>query len=216
MRLFGRTLLVCVVVCLALLPAPSEAAIIGPATPLGDIGFETETEGGSLFDSGDIALLFSFTVDQGTLLTVDVSAGFDTVLTLFGPVLDSGLPTFQNTFQYVTDSDRTAFNDPVTEPLILTGGSYLLALTQWPNLFEPVGALTGFSSENDPTGFDALFAQCPFVSRDGECVPDGGFSVTLSVEQTVPEPATLSLLTLGAAALVAERRRRRSTKEDTA
>jgi hypothetical protein len=216
---FGRALLVFAVVCLGVMPARGEAASI--SIPLGTLDPGSFSFGGTFSQDNDVALI-AFEVADPSLVTIQMTsqlatpAGFDPTLTLFGPGSD-----FLGAFDVIAE-DSLLGSLQVT---LAEGTSYLLAITQYNNLYLG-GGLFEYSDETLwPGGLftEILFAVddqgqpvdlgCDrfvafnFDSGSAEC-RTGTFAGTLSVEslRDVPEPGTLSLLAIGGAALAARRR----------
>ena len=226
MRLFGRGLLVLVVVCL--LPVRSEAALMDVTpTALGDpLDPGIYNLAGSFTNDNDIALyaftlsatstitaeLTSFLCPDGTTDCASTERGFDPILTL----LDA------TTLAKLAEAASLTGNDPFVLMETLEAGDYLLAITQFHNVY--LGA--GVFEHDDQTEFTKLFfddpdnpLDCPnFIAAVPfpECRNET-YAGTLTVESTVaPEPGTLSLLALGGAALAAQRRRKRPLRKDSA
>ena len=204
MRLRGRLWLVVVFVCLGLMPARSEAAPI--------------TLTGTFTQDSDVVFA-ALTITETSELILDVTAGFMPIVTLFGPVTDPTQVLIQNggvSYQWITDftsfDDSILLNPAWTLQGDSSGTQYLLALSQFPNYFDPIpsaGFPGGFAAVNDPDFLRRDFPECDgFVDAAGAC-GDGAYSAQFdAVSTSVPEPATLSLLALGGAALVARRRGR--------
>jgi len=225
MRLRGRVWLVAVVVCLGLMPARSEADVI--TTDFGLVGAGTLNLANSFSNDNDVAL-FSFELDNDASITAEISSficttpdcgfvsGFVPILTLFGPGTE---------FLTVYDPISAATPPDDSAALMLTAdlvaGSYLLAITQYNNDYIGAGqfqydglpAFTSVIFGDPPLGTDAQPLCTQFITTNllsglNEC-RNSNFSGTLTIEpSSVPEPATLSLLALGGAALAARRRRR--------
>jgi hypothetical protein len=196
MRLRGRLWLVAVVVCLGLVPARSEAAVI--------------TVDGTLSASGDI-FFQPFIIDGPSLLNVNIQTGFFPVLTLF-EADDSIPPEFEHDalgYRYLTEFQSFTDDIILDEPFELNapaGSRYLLALSQQPYLFSPA---TGTFDTPDADTLEALEECGGFLNAANEC-GTGNFAGSFSVEAAaVPEPATVSLVALGAATLALRRRRER-------
>ena len=196
MRLRGRVWLVALVVCLGLLPARSEAALI--------------TFDAALTASGDI-FFQPFITDGPSLLNVSIQTGFFPVLTLF-EADDSLPPEFEHdAFGYRFLTEFQSFTDEITfdEAFELNGpaGSrYLLALSQQPYLFSPA---TGTFDSPSADYLELLESCGGFLNSANEC-GTGNYAGSFTIDPAaVPEPATLSLVALGAATLALRRRRER-------
>jgi hypothetical protein len=214
MRFFGRSMVVAVVVCLSLIPSPSEASII--SIPLGSPAPGANPFNGTFTADNDVALI-SFALNTTTLVTADVTsqfqtpAGFDPVLTLFGPGTD-----FMGGFDFMFDDTTGSIAS------LLGPGSYLLAITQYSNFYVPFqnrfdfdAAVNGAFTQAlfDPTGSlpCSSFVAFDFNTLTPQC-RTGSFDGTLNIP-SAPEPAALALLALGAAAGVIRRRRSRSERD---
>lgn len=191
------------VVCLGLVPVEGRAATITYPAP-GVVQFD-----GSLGQGAEVVLI-PFAIDGPSLFTVEFTAGFFPVLMLFGPVIDGSLPVFMH-----LDSDYQALLEiqtldtnsiNLTDPFPLLdgpGAQYLLAIAQSPNFYNPFTGV--FEGAGDPN-FLSDYPGCDgFVDASGAC-GNGSFSGTFGL-QTVPEPAAVTLLVLGAAATILRRRR---------
>jgi hypothetical protein len=202
---FGHGLLVILVACLCLLPARAEAATID----LGTFSTGSFDITGTFDADNDIALIFlellgTAVVSVEMTSQLDTPAGFDQILTLFGPGSD-----FLGAFDFLGDN---AFG--FLEPVTLSAGNYVLAVSHDLNYYFPG---SGFDYALAPSG--ALTADiagffdgttCPdFLSLSGDC-RSREFAGTLSIQpenvQPVPEPGSLVLLMAGGAALLARRR----------
>ena len=202
---FGQSLLVFLVACLSLMPARAEAATI-------DLG----TASGTTFDfsgffgaDNDVALIFlslSGTAVVSAEMTshLDTPAGFDPILTLFGPGSE-----FRGSFDFLTEN---AFG--LLDPVTLPAGNYVLALTQYNNFYAFNG---GFEYDGANSGeltsilSGGITACAEFVAIDANGEPEcrtANFAGTVSIEpENVPEPGSLALLMAGSAALLLRRRR---------
>ncbi len=213
MRVLGRMMLVAVAGCVSLGSARADAAII--SFPLGPLT-GTHSFSGTFTADNDIALV-SFAVTTTTRVTADVTshlqtpAGFDPVLTLFGTGTD-----FMGAFDFLQD-DTTG-----TLATLLAPGSYLLAVTQYSNFYVPFqnrfdfdaavnGAYTKMLFDPLDTLSCGSFVAFDFNTQTPQC-RTGSFDGTIAI-QSAPEPATLTLLALGAAGLAHRRRRTRSLKD---
>lgn len=217
MGLFGRVAVVLVVACLGLFPARSEAATI--TIPLGSPGFGTTTFNGTFTADNDVALI-SFGLSTTSLVTADITshlqtpAGFDPILTLFSPGTD-----FMGGFDFLLEDTAGLIS------ALLGPGNYLLAITQYSNFYVPFQNRFDFDAAVNGAFTKALFdsndtlACDDFIAFDFNTLTPvcrtGAFAGSLTV-QSIPEPATLSLLAVGAAAIAVRRqRRKRSAKPDT-
>jgi hypothetical protein len=130
-------------------------------------------------------------------------AGFDPILTLFGPGSE-----FRGEFDFFTEN-AFGFLDPVP----LSAGNYVLALTQYNNIYAFNGGFEQDEAENGRFTY-ALFGTAEtncdaFVAFDGQC-RTANFAGTVSIQpENVPEPGSLALLMVGGAALLARRRSRK-------
>lgn len=220
MRLFGRALVVTVVVCLALVPARTEAALMDvTSTDFGTVGAGTQTLNGTFVNDNDIAL-FAFHLTSDAVVTAELTSflcsdadgecedstvrGFDPILTLIDPVTLNGLAT----------ASSLTGNDPFQLQATLGAGDYLLAVTQFNNFFQDGGAfdfdtLTSFTKLLFDQGDELPCADFIAFTGVAECRNES-FAGTLTVEPVgVPEPGILALASMGGAALAARQRRRR-------
>jgi hypothetical protein len=207
----GHALLVILVACLCLTPARAEAATI-----------ELGTASGTTFDfsgvfgaDNDVALIFISllgTAEVSAEMTsqLETPAGFDPILTLFGPGTE-----FRGAFDFLSEN---AFG--LLDPMTLAAGNYVLALTQYNNFYAFTG---GFEYDGANSGdLTAILSGgvttcAEFVDLDGNC-RTANFAGSLSIQpENVPEPGSLALLMVGGAALLVRRRRwRRPDASDRA
>jgi hypothetical protein len=220
MPLVGRGLrVVLLLACLGLIPARAEAGLItlNPGAPDSSGTF---TFSGIFSADNDVAVIYlnllgDAVLSAGLTSHLETPAGFDPILTLFGEV--AGGSGFLGTYEWLAEGGF-GFLDPLT----LTAGNYVLAVTQYSNLYNFAG---GFEYDAAPNGLftrdlfgDLDFDGNPdvpcaaFVAFDGGCrTPAFAGTVTIepeNVPQPVPEPGSLTLLALGGAALLARRTRR--------
>lgn len=183
MSILARSALAVVVLCAVMSARRAEAATII---------FE-----GTFTEDNGLALI-GFTVDSPTLFTArttsyDALDGFDPLLTLFDGTLIGGAGNF---IADNDDEDPGGIFDSLLQRL-LSAGSYTLAVTQSPNYYEPQFGQFGYTDQ--PCFFPP---DDPAVPCDTFLGRTGAFAGQITLEpQVVPEPATLLLVTLGAAAL---------------
>lgn len=198
----GHALLVVLVACLGLVPARAAAETIDHGTfSSGTFDFSGEFT----FDN-DIALIYLSLFDTAVVSAemtshLDAPAGFDAILTLFGPGTD-----FLGAYDYLSEN-AFGFLDPVT----LSAGTYLLAISHDLNYYFPGSGFDYDGAENrglltfDLSGGGTACSE--FVAWDGGC-RSRQFAGSLNIQpETVPEPGSLVLLMAGGAALLARRRR---------
>jgi PEP-CTERM motif len=208
---------VIVVVCLSLLPARSEAAAITHPIDFGTVSAGITPFDGIFELDNDVALI-RFTLDASADVSAEVTshlaspAGFDPILTLFGPG-----SSFLGAFDFLTDSSTGSLSAGLLGP-----GNYLLALTQYVNFFSPFEGQFDFDQDADGLFTQSLFdpsgalgctafVAFNFATEQAECRTPA-FAGSLTVEPAaVPEPGTLALLAVSAATLLARRPRRRRT-----
>ena len=215
MRLRRHFLRVGVFVCLILIPGTSGAAPIlhpslgtllpGSSSVLGD------DDPATVFTHDNDIAFFEFSVGAETTITATMAspAGFLPILTLFG---DGN--QYQAKWNFLKDSD--------SGPLVatLSAGTYLLALTQFNNYFSTADGRFDFDLDGDGLFTKELFDPDDTLPCDGFVAPGvnladppecrtAAYFGTLATEATTPEPATLSLVALGATALLVRRRTRR-------
>lgn len=206
---------------LLLLPKPAAAAAITlPAVE----GFGVFDFAGSFTADNDVAFL-DFTVAGGSAVfraeTFSYAAGgFDPFLALFHGVTGQIVQFFDpalgdNRDATAEDIDADAGIWDALLELTLAPGAYTLALAQYPNTYLD-GNLSAFTGDANPT-FTLEFAAdpaCPgFADFTGDC-RTGAFALNVQLAADsaapIPEPGTLTLLSLGFGAAVAARRRRRN------
>jgi hypothetical protein len=158
----------------------------------GSFGFS-----GTLLQANDEALI-KFSVDSPTFLsarTTSAAVGFDPVLTL----LDGA-----GGFLLDNDDADAATLDALLESL-LSAGSYILAVTQSPNLYEPQFGRFGYAEQACAFPPEASSPGCEvFVGLNGTFAGDLGLAQTAA-----PEPGTVWLVAIGMGALTRRLRSRR-------
>lgn len=205
----------------SLLPADGHAAPILHSVALG-----TLAPGSYDLDDGDPGTpttfvadndlaLFQFTLAADATITASITshlttpAGFEPILTLFEPGSE-----FMGSWDFLREADA----GPLTAAL--SAGSYLLALTQYNNYFSPGDGAFDYDAAVDGFYTKAVFGGTTALACDAFVAPGAttsdppecrtaGYAGTLRVSATVPEPAALSLVTIGASVLLARRRIRR-------
>jgi hypothetical protein len=187
---------------LCLLTAPSSVEC---ATITFDFSSSSDTVlefSGTFAQDNDVALVL-FDLPTGGLFTARTTShapgGLDPILSLFDA---AGALLFEN-----DDADFNVFDSLIT--LLLTPGSYALALTQAPNFFNPVSG--EFEQAGTPF-FTADFfgsSECSaFVDFNAMC-RTGQFAGTITLPvavSPVPEPGTLTLFAAAALGAAASRR----------
>jgi hypothetical protein len=213
---FGAALVVMLAV-----PGRAAASVITPPL-LGDPGAFSFS--GNFEHDNDVALFF-FSLSTDAFFQASTTSpaigGFDTLLSLL--LVDSTgqlarfSPLYENDDPDPGAADRLI--DPLTlsPQLLLTAGSYALAVTQSGNRFEP--QFGGFTFDDTP-----MFTCAPddptckgFVDFLGES-RTSDFAGSISIEplvpepepDPVPEPGTLALVATGVTGLVARHWRRRA------
>ena len=204
MRFLRHLGVVCLLLCATLIPTHAHAALIHKFV---DTSSASTAFNGEFAYDNDLALLY-FTLSTPSMISAEVTSGFDSVLTLFVdfPTGADTDPEFDGTYWFAFDRTSSTL-----EATPLGAGNYVLALTQYDKYFSPI---SGFDYDGDTDAarfFTRLTSDCETgfgAFESAEC-GTGVFSGTLTVEpvvQPAPEPGTLSLLALGGAAAAWRRR----------
>lgn len=191
-------------------PARAQADIIRTTTIAGGSGFDF---GGALVEDND-TWLFVFDVTVESLFTAQTTSwgtgGFDPLLSLFDMSDSRGLLLMDN-----DDADPAGVFDSLITS-VLQPGTYALSVTQFLNysnfyLFagsDPGVLDYGFTYDDTPVYTVDLFGyECAFGCLDSTFA--GTVSLVPQAPATVPEPATLVLMSAGLAAGLIRRARGR-------